>query len=37
MTKSEALKLEYRIKKLPADQKISALTMEESVEFGVGP
>jgi putative endonuclease len=26
MTKSEALKLEYRIKKLPADKKIAALT-----------
>jgi len=25
MTKSEALKLEYRIKQLPADKKISAL------------
>ena len=30
MTKSEALKLEYRIKRLPAEQKIAALTGEET-------
>ena len=30
MTKSEALKLEYRIKQLPADKKISELTKGES-------
>ena len=30
MTKSEALKLEYRIKQLPADNKITAITKEES-------
>ena len=30
MTKSEALKLEYRIKHLPVDKKISELTKEES-------
>ena len=30
MTKSEALKLEYRIKQVPADSKISELTKEES-------
>ncbi|MHC4537663.1 MAG: GIY-YIG nuclease family protein, partial [Planctomycetota bacterium] len=30
MTKSEALKLEYRIKQVPADRKISELTKEES-------
>jgi len=30
MTKSEALKLEYRIKKLPADKKISILKREEN-------
>ena len=30
MTKSEALKLEYRIKKLPADKKISELTRKEN-------
>ena len=30
MTKSEALKLEYRIKQLPADKKIAALTGKES-------
>ena len=29
MTKSEALKLEYRIKQLPADKKIAELTKEE--------
>ena len=29
MTKSEALKLEYRIKQLPADKKIAALTGKE--------
>lgn len=28
MTKSEALKLEYRIKKLPAEKKISELTKD---------
>jgi predicted GIY-YIG superfamily endonuclease len=27
MTKSEALKLEYRIKQLPADKKIAVLTV----------
>ncbi len=31
MTKSEALKLEYRIKQLPADKKITALTRKENV------
>ncbi len=30
MTKSEALKLEYRIKRLPSDQKILELTRKES-------
>jgi predicted GIY-YIG superfamily endonuclease len=30
MTKSEALKLEYRIKKLPADKKIYELTGKEN-------
>ena len=30
MTKSEALKLEYRIKQLPADKKLSELTKGES-------
>jgi putative endonuclease len=30
MTKSEALKLEYRIKQLPADKKIDELTGKES-------
>jgi len=30
MTKSEALKLEYRIKQLPADKKISILKREEN-------
>jgi putative endonuclease len=30
VTKSEALKLEYRIKQLPADKKIAALTKKES-------
>ena len=30
MTKGEALKLEYRIKQLPADKKIAALTGKES-------
>ena len=30
MTKSEALKLEYRIKQLPADKKISILKNEEN-------
>ena len=30
MTKSEALKLEYRIKQLPADKKISKLTRKEN-------
>ncbi len=30
MTKSEALKLEYRIKQLPANKKISKLTREEN-------
>jgi len=30
MTKSEALKLEYRIKQLPADKKMAALTGKES-------
>jgi putative endonuclease len=30
MTKSEALKLEYRIKQLPADKKIAALKKEEN-------
>ena len=30
MTKSEALKLEYRIKKLPADKKLSKLTRKEN-------
>jgi putative endonuclease len=30
MTKSEALKLEYRIKRLPSDQKIIQLTKKES-------
>jgi hypothetical protein len=30
MTKSEALKLEYRIKQLPADKKITALTRKEN-------
>ena len=31
MTKSEALKLEYWIKQLPADKKITALTRKENV------
>ena len=31
MTKSEALKLEYRIKQLPADKKLSQLTKKENV------
>ena len=31
MKKSEALKLEYRIKQLPADKKISKLTRKENV------
>jgi len=31
MTKSEALKLEYRIKQLPADKKLSELLREENV------
>jgi putative endonuclease len=35
MTKSEALKLEYRIKQLPADKKIAELTGKES--GGGGP
>jgi predicted GIY-YIG superfamily endonuclease len=30
MTKSEALKLEYRIKQLPADKKLSKLTKKEN-------
>jgi hypothetical protein len=30
MTKSEALKLEYRIKRLPADKKMAQFTKEES-------
>jgi putative endonuclease len=30
MTKSEALKLEYRIKQVPADKKIAALTRKEN-------
>jgi septation ring formation regulator EzrA len=30
MTKSEALKLEYRIKQLPADKKLSELTRKEN-------
>jgi len=30
MTKSEALKLEYRIKQLPANKKISELTIKEN-------
>ena len=30
MTKSEALKLEYRIKQLPADKKVSILKREEN-------
>ena len=30
MTKSEALKLEYRIKQLPADKKIPELTRKEN-------
>ena len=30
MTKSEALKLEYRIKQLPADKKISILKSKEN-------
>jgi putative endonuclease len=30
MTKSEALKLEYRIKQLPADRKIAELTQKET-------
>jgi predicted GIY-YIG superfamily endonuclease len=30
MTKSEALKLEYRIKQLAADKKIAALTRKEN-------
>jgi putative endonuclease len=30
MTKSDALKLEYRIKQLPADEKLSELTKEEN-------
>ena len=30
MTKSEALKLEYRIKQLPADKKLSQLTKKEN-------
>ena len=31
MTKSEALSLEYRIKKLPADEKITELTWKEDI------
>ena len=31
MTKSEALKLEYRIKQVPADKKLSKLTRKENV------
>jgi predicted Rossmann fold nucleotide-binding protein DprA/Smf involved in DNA uptake len=31
MTKNEALKLEYRIKKLPADEKITELTWMEDI------
>ena len=31
MTKSEALKLEYRIKQFPADKKLSKLTRKENV------
>jgi len=31
MTKSEALKLEYRIKQLPAEKKITELTRKENV------
>jgi putative endonuclease len=30
MTKSDALKLEYRIKQLPADEKLSELTKQEN-------
>jgi hypothetical protein len=30
MSKSEALKLEYRIKQLPADKKITELTWKEN-------
>ena len=30
MTKSEALKIEYRIKQLPADKKLSELTRKEN-------
>jgi putative endonuclease len=30
LTKSEALKLEYRIKQLPADRKIAVLTRKEA-------
>jgi putative endonuclease len=35
MTKSEALKLEYRIKQLPADKKIAELIKEEDVVSGI--
>ena len=35
MTKSEALKLEYKIKQLPADKKLSELTREEN-EMTIG-
>ena len=31
MTKSEALKLEYRIKQLPVDKKISELAKEKAI------
>ena len=34
MTKSKALKLEYRIKQLPADKKIAELTKEQDVASG---
>jgi predicted GIY-YIG superfamily endonuclease len=30
MTKSDALKLEYRIKQLPADEKLSELTKQQN-------
>ena len=33
MTKSDALKLEYRIKLLPADKKISELTKGKNRKF----
>ena len=33
MAKSEALKLEYKIKRLPADKKLSELILKKSSHF----